>query len=270
MMVSSSLLLLPLLLLIGAVAGFLSGLLGVGGGIVIVPSLFFTLSLAGIGGEHAMHVTVGTSLCVIVATVLTSSRAHHKRGAVDAGLLKSWGPFLALGVGSGALVAGGIDGKFLKVAFALVTLFMSGYMAFGGEVTARPKFLGAGVQRLLVTLIGGVAAMTGMGGAVLTIPLMTAVGVPMHRAVGTGAALGVLVAATGAAGYIVAGLGHAAELPPFSLGYVNLLAAACIMPGAMLMAPYGVKVSHRTDKKPLRRVFALVMALVSIRMFMSI
>jgi uncharacterized membrane protein YfcA len=256
-----------LLLAIGAAGGFLSGLLGVGGGLIFVPTLYFFFSAAA-QPEYAMHLAVGSSLAVIIATVIASSRAHHRKGAVDLALLKSWGPFLAAGVVAGSLVAGLLQGRALTWLFAFVTLAMACYMGFGRDRQRPvPKFLTLNVQRFCCACIGALAALTGMGGAVLTIPMMTATGLPMQKAVGTGAALGVLVSAPGVLGYVLTGLPHMRDLPPLSLGYVNLGAAALVMASSVPLAPLGARASHAMDRKLLRRAFACLLIAVSLRMF---
>lgn len=262
-----------LLLAIGGIGGFLSGLLGVGGGIIFVPALFFTFSSLGFGSDHAMHVAVGSSLAVVLATSATSAFGHYKRGAVDMALFRSWGSFIASGVVFGALFASAVHGKILKEAFAVITFIISIYMAFGRERTAETplRFLTLCVQRFLCAAIGMVSSMIGVGGAILTVPMMSGIGLPMQRAVGTGAALGTTVALPGMIGYMLAGLFHdAAGLPPFSLGYVNMLAIAAVIPASMLLAPVGVRASHAIDRKILRRVFAAVLMIVSARMFFSL
>jgi uncharacterized membrane protein YfcA len=259
------------LLLIGAAGGFLSGLLGVGGGIIYVPSLFFALTLLQAGGDHVMHIAVGSSLAIVTLTVATSSRAHYKKGGVDMSIIRQWGPFILAGVLAGSAVAGAVDGRVLQQVFAVITMAVAMYMAFGRESMdgAGARWLTLSIQRFFCALIGVAAALTGMGGAILTVPMMSATGVSMHRASGTGAAMGLLVAIPGMIGYVVTGWGQA-DLPPFSMGYVNLAVVAFLMPLSILMAPVGVAVAHRTDRVILRRIFAGVVFVVSVRMFMSI
>lgn len=257
---------------IGGAGGFLSGLLGVGGGIIFVPTLYFAFSHMGIGGDHVMHMAVATSLAVVLVTVLSSARNHHRMGGVDTAILRHWGPYLAAGVLTGTAVAGRLDGQVLKQLFAVVTFIIALYMAFGRDRTGHslPSYLGAGVQKILCIIIGLAAAMIGMGGAVLTVPLMTATGVPMSRAVGTGAALGVLVSLPGVAGYIAGGWDLRAVLPPFSLGFVNVGVAAFLVAGSVVAVPYGVRLSHRLDRRRLRLIFSAVLIIVSLRMMLTL
>ncbi|MEZ0260099.1 MAG: sulfite exporter TauE/SafE family protein [Alphaproteobacteria bacterium] len=263
----------PLLLVIGGLGGFLSGLLGVGGGIIFVPALFFSMTALGTGPEQAMHLAVGTSLAVVFATGATSALAHHRRGAVDSGIVRAWGAFIVGGVIFGSLFASSVDGRLLKEIFAVITFAISLYMAFGSESKGPgAKTIAMNIQRGLCACIGMVSSMIGVGGAILTVPMMSYIGVPMQRAVGTGAALGMLISLPGCLGYMLGGAAqaYAAELPPFSVGYVNVLAALMIIPSSILLAPMGVKASHKLPRTTLRRVFAGVLMLVSIRMFMTL
>jgi uncharacterized protein len=261
-----------LLLAIGCVGGFLSGLLGVGGGIIFVPALFFSLSSLGFSEEHAMHIAIGSSLAVVMATGSMSAFSHYKRGGVDMAILRAWAVPIVIGVLLGAVVASSVKSAVLKEIFAGMTLLIALYMAFSKDRTdvVPLRFLTVAVQKGLSAVIGLVSAMLGVGGAILTVPLMTYIGLPMPRAVGTGAALGVAVAVPGVLSYMVTGFLSGESLPPWSIGYVNLLTVAMIIPSSMLLAPLGVKVSHNMPRAMLRRVFAVVLMIVSVRMFLSL
>ncbi len=259
------------LLAVGGVGGFLSGMLGVGGGVIFVPALYFTLMTFAPGAEHIMRVAVGTSLALVLATGASSAFWHHKKGSVDFSILKSWAPAAVCGVAVGTVFASTISGMLLRQIFASVMLLISIYMALSREpkedaVTHRVSVV---VQRAVVTLIAALAALIGIGGAMLTIPFMTYIGVPMRKSVGTGGALAFVISLPGMAGYIFTGLQHAEKLPPYCFGYVNWLALVVILPVSMLLSPIGVHVSHKLPKNVLRRIFAVVLVLVSLRMFTS-
>lgn len=261
-----------LLLAIGGAGGFLSGLLGVGGGILFVPALFFAMSAIGLDTQYAMHIAVATSLLIVFATGATSAVAHYRRGVVEMPRVRSWGPFILAGVMVGALFAASVNGEILKRVFAGITFLISLYMAFGREKNSgeASPFLTARVQHVLCVIIGMISSMIGVGGAILTVPMMSYSGTPMQKAVGTGAALGMIISLPGTLGYMAGGLLHDMQgLPPYSVGYVNFMAAAMIVPTAMLLAPVGVKISHAMPRAMLRRVFAVVLLIVSARMFMS-
>jgi uncharacterized membrane protein YfcA len=261
-----------LMLAIGCLGGFLSGLLGVGGGIIFVPALFFCFKAVGVEETYIMHVAVGTSLAVIFATGSTSAYHHYQRKSVDMAIVRSWGPFIVLGVLIGALFASAVDGHTLKEIFAGLMLIIAVYMELSPEKpeTERGHKMPPYLQRGFCLIIGMVSSMIGIGGAILNIPMMAYNGVPIQRAVGTGAVLGIAVALPGMIGYMISGFPHIPELPPLSLGYVNLIALVTIIPTSMLLAPVGVRVSHRLPRPVLRRIFAVVLALVSLRMFMTL
>ncbi len=261
-----------LLMAIGAAGGFLSGLLGVGGGILFVPALFFAFNSLGFGGSEIMHLAVGTSLAIVFATGSSSAIAHFKRGSVDMDRVRAWGPFIVVGVVAGSFFAAMIDGDVLKRIFSVITLLIAIYMALGRDKIAGEavKEIALRVQRAICAFIGGVAAMIGIGGAIMTIPLMSYLGMPIQRAIGTGAALGILISLPGTMGYIVTGLAHEAQLPPYSIGYISLPAILMIIPTSILMAPIGVKAAHTLPKTMLRRIFAVILIIVSLRMFMSL
>lgn len=259
------------LLAIGGIGGFLSGLLGVGGGVIFVPALFFAMKSYGVDMNVGMHMAVATSLALILVTGATSAFFHHKKGSVDVSLIKAWSPAIALGVAAGTYLAAAVSGAALKQLFSILLLLVCLYMIVSKEPgeNSRPHKLSMTVQRGVAALIGGLAALLGVGGAVLTIPFMAYLGVPMRKAVGTGGALAFVIAFPGIFGYIIAGLKHAEGLPPYSLGYVNLFVLAMIAPMAMLLSPAGVHVSHNLPRSALRRIFAGVVILVSLRMFLS-
>ena len=263
--------LLLLLLAIGGIGGFLSGMLGVGGGIIFVPALYFTFTSSGIDPGAAMHVSVGTSLALVLATGGSSAFWHHKKGSVDFSIIKSWAPAIILGVLAGTFLATHVNGHFLKQLFAIVTLLISFYMAFSREPQTEPAShrLSKIVQRAGAALIAMVSVLIGIGGAMLNIPFMTYLGVPMRKSVGTGGALGCIISFPALIGYIYSGWQHMHELPPYSFGYVNLLAAAVIIPVSMILSPIGVHVSHKISRNILRRIFSAVLILVSLRMFIA-
>lgn len=265
-----------MLFALGSVAGFLAGLLGVGGGIVLVPGLFYILSLAqvqmGFDPSHIMHICVGTSLAIIVPTGFSSARAHHKRGAVDFGLVRRIGAGVVIGVIFATYVANGLEGRTLKMIFASALPVFAALMIIG-----KKKFEGTQEQaqpaqiqsRIAGVFIGLVSSLIGIGGATLSVPYMSMNGVPMHRAVGTASALGLVISIPASIGFMVIGYGQM-NLPPLSVGYVNILAWACVIPVSVLIAPLGAKVAHNIQVKPLRIGFAVFMILVALNMWRKI
>lgn len=265
--------LLPLaavLLAAGAVAGVIAGLLGVGGGIVIVPVLYHLFTQMGIEEGVRMKVAVGTSLATIVATAWSSARSHWKRGTVDTAFLRSYGPVVLGGVLIGSLVAAWARGVVLTSVFAAVALAVALHMALGNPSRRLGEEVPGGARKLAAgTLIGAVSAMMGIGGGTLSVPFMTAYGTPVHRAVGTAAAMGFIIGVPGAAVFALGGLGVEGR-PPGSLGYVSLIGLALIAPASMLLAPVGARLAHGMDTRLLKRVFAGFLALTSLRMVWSL
>jgi len=255
------------LLATGLVAGVLAGLLGVGGGIVIVPVLYHLFTLLGIDESVRMHVTVGTSLATIIPTSILSSRAHRKRGSLDMALIRRLMPAVIVGVVIGSVASRYLSGAALTAVFATVALAVALNMAFkrdgfalrdGLPGTVGTAFIGSG--------IGGVSTLMGIGGGTLSVPILNALRVPMHTAVGTGAMLGMVISFPGALAFLFNGLGMPLR-PPFSLGYVNLLGMALIVPATMATTGWGATLAHRIDAKRLRQGFAAFLALTALRMF---
>lgn len=258
------------LLVTGAVSGVTAGLLGVGGGIVIVPVLYHLFTTMGIAEDVRMHVAVGTSLATIIATSTSSVRAHWRRGAVDTHLLRQWGPWILVGVMLGTALASQVRGPTLSAVFATVALAVAVHMGLGSPHRLLSKTMPTGPLRaLLASAIGAVSAMMGIGGGTLSVPILTLFNYPIHRAVGSAAAIGFIIGVPGALGFIISGQG-AADLPPFSLGYLNLLGLALILPTSMLFAPVGARLAHSLNTTKLRRVFAVFLAVTAFRMFYAL
>lgn len=256
-----------LLLAAGAVAGVTAGLLGVGGGIVIVPVLWHMFDAIGIDEDVRMHVAVGTSLATIIATSVSSVRAHHRRGAVDFALLRSWGIWIFLGVLAGTAIAGFVRGPVLTAVFATVALIVSLHMGFGKQDWRIAESLPRNPGKAgLAAVIGAISAMMGIGGGTLSVPILSLFGYPIHRAVGTAAAIGFIIGIPGTIGFIITGLG-VPERPPLSLGYISLIGFALIFPTSTLLAPYGAKLAHGLNTRNLKRVFAVFLGFTALRMF---
>jgi uncharacterized membrane protein YfcA len=261
------LLLVALVGLAGAVGGLLAGLLGVGGGIVIVPALEIALGAAGVPEAVRMHVAVGTSLASIVPTALSSSRAHRARGAIDEATARHWMLPVALGAALGAAAAGVASATVLRAVFGGVALCVAVVMlsrpgGSGGADSALrtpgPRYWPAG--------IGFVSAMMGIGGGTLSVPALSRLGLPIHRAVGTSSWLGLWIALPAAAGLLWLGLGREG-LPPGSVGFVSLPGLAVLVPASVLAAPAGARIAHGLSRDGLRVAFGLFLLLVAVRMF---
>jgi uncharacterized membrane protein YfcA len=254
------------LVMAGVVGGLVAGMLGVGGGIVIVPVLYHVLALMGVDPDVRMHIAVGTSLATIIPTSFSSARSHNAKGAVDWELLRRWVVPMVVGVLIGSALAGIARGQWLALFFALVAMPVAVQLAFFAEHKRIADHLPTGLGGLLMpAAIGGVSTMMGIGGGTVGVPTMTLCGYPIHRAVGTASAFGAIIAVPGTIGAMIAGW-HASNLPPYSIGYVNLLGFLLLAPASYLVAPFGAQIAHLTDVKRLRMLFAFFIAVTAARM----
>lgn len=253
----------------GAAGGLLAGMLGVGGGIVIVPALFALFTVMELDPGIRMPLAVGTSLSTIIVTATVSARSHRRRGAVDVGLLRSFAPWIVVGVIIGAAVAGFAPADAMLLTFASVAFVVSIHLAFSPRDAALTRQLPMGPVRWLVAvIIGGLSSIMGLGGGTLGVPALTLMSVPVKRAVGTSAAIGLILAVPATLGMMIVGWGDP-RLPVGSVGYVNLLGFAVLVPMTSLMAPLGARVAHLMPPMLLRRTFSLFLMITSIRMFME-
>lgn len=254
----------------GSAGGVLAGLLGVGGGIVIVPALYLGLSAADLGEGTAMQVSVATSLATIVFTAWSSARAHHARGAVDLALLRRWTPWVVAGVMAGSLLGAVVDGRAMVAVFAAVAAVVSANMLLGRDRAApEPRAASPTVWATTGAAAGGISALMGIGGGTVCVPILTFLGYDIRRAVGTSAALGLAIGLPATVVYILTGLGVPGR-PPLSLGYVSLPAAAVIVPFTMIFAKVGAALAHRIPRRALRASFGMFLALTSLRMAMDL
>lgn len=246
-------------LAVGAAAGLLAGLLGVGGGLIIVAALAWLLPLHGFPAEHVMHVALATSLASIILTSVSSARSHGKRGSVLWPSVKALVPGLVIGGLGGAQLASYLSSDALRIFVAGYCLVAAVQLRYGQVRPGRteadapptgPLLLGAGV------VIGAVAALVGIGGGSMTVPLLVWLGVAPVRAVGTSAACGFAIAVASALGFVYGGHEAAAILPAGSLGFVYLPAAGGIALASVLVAPHGVRLAHALSGAALRNVFA--------------
>jgi len=255
------------LVIAGVVGGLVAGLLGVGGGIVVVPVLYHVLALLGVDADVRMHIAVGTSLATIIPTSFSSVRSHNKKGAVDWALLRRWVTPMIAGVLIGIALTALMHGRALSLVFAIVALPAALHMAFGSEERRLGNHLPEGLGGILLPgAIGGLSTMMGIGGGTIGVPAMTLYGVPIHRAVGTASAFGAIISVPATIGDMLSGW-HVSHLPPYSIGYVNLLGFLLIAPASYFVAPIGAQLAHTIDRRRLRSVFALFIAITAGRMF---
>jgi len=268
MMFSSDILLLIVALLgCGIFAGILAGLLGVGGGIVIVPMLFHVFTVYGVGPEVAMPLSVGTSLSTIVLTAWVSSRNHYRRGGVDEILVRDWFVPVLIGVVTGTLIAHFISGVLMKTLFGVLLVLVSIHMLVSARHALHffSRLPSNNVQRSLAILVGTLSSMLGIGGGTVMVPMLTLFSFPIHRAVATASVFGLIISIPATLGYLYSGWGESG-LPPGSTGYVNWLAFAVLVPATMLCAPVGVKLAYKLNVTQLKQAFAVFLLVVGIKM----
>lgn len=243
---------------IGILVGFAAGLLGIGGGVVMVPLLVFVFTASGINPDQVLHVALGTALAAMVFTSLSSMRAHHAHGAVDWKIARSMSPGMLAGSFAAALVAGFIPTRPLAVGFTALVFYAATQILLDLKPPGSRELPGSGGLFAAGAVIGAVSSLVAAGGAFLTIPFLAWCKVPLRRAIGTAAANGLPIAIAGTAGYVINGV-RAEELPAFSLGYVYLPALALVVATSMLAAPLGARLAHRLPVKRLRTIFALML-----------
>lgn len=260
--------LLPLIAILvcsGLVAGFAAGLLGVGGGIVTVPVLEYSLRFAGVPEEYRMHVAVATSLAAIIPTSISSARSHHKRGAVDWELAKRWAVPMMLAAFAGSLLASHAPLAVLAGIFGSVALLIALKMLLPLDhwrVTDRVP--GGVMGGAMASLIGGISAVMGIGGGTLAVPTLNLCGYPIHRAVGTAAFFGLLISVPGTLGYLLAR--PETGLPWLTVGFVSVTGLLVIGPGSMLTATWGVRAAHALSRRRLAQAFGAFLLIVGTRM----
>lgn len=256
--------------LVGAsiIAGIIAGLLGVGGGIVIVPVLFWLFTLIQFPKDIAAPMAVATSLATIITTSISSMRAHNRRGAVDFELLRRWAPALGIGALAGGLATKFMDPSVLTAVFGFVGLAVAVNLATPKSLVIADRLPANPIQVAIATVIGFVSSLMGIGGGTLGVPTLVAFSYPVHRAVGTASAFGIVIAIPAVIGFIISGWG-VPGLPPLSLGYVSLVATAIILPFTTYFAPLGARLAHSLEPKWVKRAFAVFLAVTAIKMLHS-
>ena len=259
-----------LYLALGLATGVLAGLLGVGGGLLMVPMLVMMFSAqAGFPVGEILHMALGTSMAVILFTSLASLRAHHRHGAVMWPVVAQITPGILLGTGVGTLFAAQVPAKPLAIFFTAFVCVVAVQMALNLKPKAARQLPGAfGVAGVGVG-IGAVSALVAIGGGSLTVPFLTWCNVRVQQAIGTSAAVGFPIAVGGSLGYVFNGWGHPG-LPEWSLGFVYLPAFALLVPASMLTAPLGARLAHRLPVATLKRIFSGVLIFLAVKMLWSI
>jgi uncharacterized membrane protein YfcA len=256
-------------LAIGVAVGFFAGLLGIGGGMVMVPMLVFVFTAKGFPAGHMMHLALATSLATIAFTSLASVRAHHRHGGVDWPVARAMAPGILAGALGAALAAGFIPTRPLAIFFTGFMFYAAAQMFV--EIKPRTARHLPGKRGLFAAGagIGAISGILAAGGAFLSIPFLTWCNLPLKRAIGTAAANGFPIAVAGSIGYVLQGM-RVPDLPPWSLGYVYVPALLLVVAASMPMAPLGARLAHRLPVKRLRVVFALMLFALGLRMLANL
>lgn len=257
-----------LYLALGGLAGVLAGLLGVGGGVVIVPILTFLFTAQQMPAPFILHLALGTSLASIVFTSISSLRAHHDKGAVDWQVFRRVTPGILLGTLLGSWLAAHLSTRFLKAFFVFFLYYVAAQMLVGMKPRPSRQLPGAQGMFGIGSLIGGVSSLVGIGGGSMSVPFLVWCNVSLRNAIGTSAAIGFPIALAGAVGYVANGL-TIANLPAHSLGFVYLPALLGIALASMLTAPFGARLAHSLPVAHIKKVFALLLMVMGTKMLMG-
>lgn len=255
-----------LLLAAGVVSGVLAGLLGIGGGIILVPVLDWVLGNQGVDASIRMHIAVATSLATIIPTSIASARAHARRNAVDFSLVRRWGLFIFVGSLLGAFAAARVHSSVLSGIFGVLALVIAANMLL--PVLSRPlarELPGGVAMNIIPTGIGFFSSMMGIGGGTFTVAVMSLFNQSIHRAIGTSALFGLLISLPGTLGFVLTGMGNDL-LPRGNVGFVSWVGFFLIIPGTVLAAPWGAKLAHALEKRRLTQVFGLFLVVLALRM----
>jgi uncharacterized membrane protein YfcA len=251
-------------------AGFMAGLLGVGGGIVMVPALYYAFTVLDFDINTRMHLSVGTSLAIIIPTSIISTITHKEYDAVDFKMVRSFGVFILAGVIGGTFLAVNLKTPVLVLFFSIFALMVGLFFIFLREkLVDNPKQISILVKNISGVVIGFISVPLGIGGGSLMVPFMRTFGYDIRKSIGTAAAVGFLIAVTGTVTMITGGKIIDNVNTPYSVGYINLLGFAVFVPVTMVMARVGAKVVHKIDKKLLSKIFGIFLILVSIRSFIE-
>jgi uncharacterized membrane protein YfcA len=254
--------------LAAAVAGFMAGLLGVGGGIIMVPALYYAFTVLDFDIVTRMHLSVGTSLAIIIPTSIISTKTHMEYDAVDFKMIKSFGIFILLGVITGTFLAVSLKTPTLILFFSIFALMVGLFFIFLREqLVENPKEISNFIKNISGVIIGFISVPLGIGGGSLMVPFMRTFGYDIRKSIGTAAAVGFLIAISGTTTMIIGGNLINNINTPFSIGYINLLGFAVFVPVTMIMARLGAKTVYKINKKILGKIFGIFLIIVSIRSF---
>lgn len=256
-------------LLMGLFVGFFAGLLGIGGGLILVTLMVYMFTVQEFPADRLLHLALGTSIASIVFTSISSLRAHHKHGAVRWDILRIAVPGLIAGTLFGTFVADQMKSKYLAIFFVIFVYYSAVQMFANVKPKPTRQLPGKIGMTVVAIIVGIVSSLVGVGGGVMTIPLMSLCNVPMRQTIGTSAALGLPIAIAGTVGFIVTGLGKD-HLPPLTVGYVYLPALVGIVIGTFVTVPWGAKAAHTLPVTTLKKIFAVILFILATKMLWSL
>ncbi len=262
--------LLIVLSIAASVAGFMAGLLGVGGGIIIVPALYYAFTVLDFDIATRMHISVGTSLAIIIPTSIISAKTHMEHKAVDINLVKSFGIFIVLGVIGGTFLAVNLRTSDFILFFSIMAFIVGLFFIFlRDKFLENPKKIKDSIKNISGVGVGFISVLLGIGGGSLMVPFMRTFGYDIRKSIGTASAIGILIAVSGTIPMITGGEIINDVSTPFTLGYINLFGFIVFVPVTMLMARIGAKAVYKIDKKLLSKIFGSFLIIVSIRSFIE-
>ena len=256
-------------LLMGLFVGFFAGLLGIGGGLILVTLMVYLFTVQGFPEDRLLHLALGTSIASIVFTSISSLRAHHKHGAVRWDIVRMAVPGLVVGTLLGTVVADQLKSKYLAIFFVIFVYYSAVQMFANVKPKPSRQLPGKTGMTVVTVIVGIVSSFVGVGGGVMTIPLMSLCNVPMRQTIGTSAALGLPIAIAGTVGFIFTGLGKD-HLPALSVGYVYLPALVGIVIGTFVTVPWGAKMAHTMPVTRLKKIFAVILFILATKMLWSL
>ena len=253
-----------------SVAGFMAGLLGVGGGIIIVPALYYAFTILDFDIATRMHISVGTSLAIIIPTSIISAKTHMEHNAVDINLVKSFGIFIVIGVIGGTFLAVNLRTSDFILFFSIMAFIVGLFFIFlRDKFLENPKKIKDSIKNISGVGVGFISVLLGIGGGSLMVPFMRTFGYDIRKSIGTASAIGILIAISGTITMITGGEIINDVVTPFTLGYINLFGFIVFVPVTMLMARIGAKAVYKIDKKLLSKIFGTFLLIVSIRSFIE-
>ena len=262
--------LLLVLSIAASVAGFMAGLLGVGGGIIMVPALYYAFTVLDFDIATRMHISVGTSLAIIVPTSIISAKTHMEHKAVDVNLVKSFGIFIVLGVIGGTFLAVNLRTSDFILFFSIMALIVGlFFIFFRDKFLENPKKIKDSIKNISGVAVGFISVLLGIGGGSLMVPFMRTFGYDIRKSIGTASAIGILIAISGTITMITGGEIINNISTPYTIGYINLFGFIVFVPVTMLMARIGAKAVYKIDKKLLSKIFGSFLIIVSIRSFIE-